>query len=184
MSSTPDADRSAAPALLRATTADLPPGVAAALASASPDIDDARQAPVPAGGIPWASAAWGDPANAPIVLVHGVTSSADAFWRIGPAVAASGRHVIAVELPGHGHTENWQGRHRFAETAHDLAGYLRAADLDRSDLAILGHSWGGDGGRRPSVGRRAAGTHDPHGPAGNAGRGDGVDDARSDRAAL
>ncbi len=129
--------------LLRATAEDLPPGVAAALRNASPDMAGARRRTVVAGGIPWATAEWGDPSAPPVLLVHGVTSNAETFWRVGPAVAAARRHVVAVDLPGHGRTGHWQGRYRFAETAEDLAGFIRAAKLDRPDLAVLGHSWGG-----------------------------------------
>jgi pimeloyl-ACP methyl ester carboxylesterase len=76
-------------------------------------------------------------------MVHGVTSNLETFWRVGPSVAAAGRRVVAVDLPGHGLTGGWRGRHRHAETAADLAGCIRAADLDPQTLAILGHSWGG-----------------------------------------
>jgi pimeloyl-ACP methyl ester carboxylesterase len=50
--------------------------------------------------------------------------------------------VVAIDMPGHGRTQDWRGRHRFAETAHDVAGFIRAARLDRPDLAVIGHSWG------------------------------------------
>ncbi|MBA3877779.1 MAG: hypothetical protein C0498_12810 [Anaerolinea sp.] len=123
---------------LRAAASDLPAAVAAALATPAPGRDRVLEVE----GIPWASLSWGDASDPPVVLVHGVTSSADAFWRIGPAVAAAGRHVVAVDLPGHGRTGHWQGHHRFAETAADLAAFVRAAGLDRADLAVLGHSWG------------------------------------------
>lgn len=115
----------------------------AAMAVASPDMSGARRVVTESGGIPWVHAGWGDPSNPPLVLVHGVTSNAETFWRVGPAVAAAGRHVIAVDLPGHGLTGHWQGRHRFVDTAVDLAGWIREAGLDRPDLAVLGHSWGG-----------------------------------------
>ena len=62
---------------------------------------------------------------------------------MAPAIAAAGRHVIVVDLPGHGRTGHWQGRHRFAETGADLAAWVRAAGLNRPGLAVLGHSWGG-----------------------------------------
>jgi len=132
---------------LTATAADLPPAVAAALASATPDLAGAERRTLEVGGIPWASVSWGDPADAPVLLVHGVTSNADTYWRIGPAIAAGGRHVVAVDLPGHGRTGHWSGRHRFAETATDLAGWIRASglaarDLAAGGLAVLGHSWG------------------------------------------
>lgn len=113
------------------------------MSEATADLSGARRTIVESGGIPWAFAEWGDPAAPPLVLVHGVTSNAETFWCIAPAIAAAGRHVVAVDLPGHGRTGHWQGRHRFSETAADLAAWLRAADLDRAGLAVLGHSWGG-----------------------------------------
>ena len=131
------------PLPLQASIGDLPPEIAEALAAASPDLGGARRRIVESGGIPWVHAEWGHPADPPLVLVHGVTSNAETFWRVGPAVAAAGRYVVAVDLPGHGLTGHWQGRHRFAETAADLAAWIRAAGLDRPRLAVLGHSWGG-----------------------------------------
>jgi pimeloyl-ACP methyl ester carboxylesterase len=125
--------------LLRATPADLPAGVAAALADPGPG----RERTVEAGGHAWRAIEWGDSGDPLVLLAHGVTSNAETFWRVGPALAAAGRHVVAVDLPGHGRTGNWRGRHRFVETAADLAGFIRAAGLDRNDLAVLGHSWGG-----------------------------------------
>jgi pimeloyl-ACP methyl ester carboxylesterase len=127
-----------APAAIRATAADLPLRVAAALADPRPG----RERIVEVDGIRWRAIEWGDPGDPPVVLVHGVTSNAETFWRVGPAVAAASRHVLAMDLPGHGRTGSWRGRHRFAETAADLAAFIRAAGLGRADLAILGHSWG------------------------------------------
>lgn len=127
------------PDLLRAAAADLPPAVAAALVDPPPGHNKT----VNVDGHAWHLLTWGDPADPSVLLVHGVTSSADTFWRVGPAIAAAGRHVLAVDLPGHGRTGDWRGRHRFAETAADLAGFIRAAGLARPDLAVLGHSWGG-----------------------------------------
>jgi pimeloyl-ACP methyl ester carboxylesterase len=126
-------------AQLRASAADLPGPVAAALSDPAPG----RERTVAAGGYPWRAIEWGHPGDPPVLLVHGVTSNAETFWRVGPAVAAAGRHVLAVDLPGHGRTGHWRGRHRFAETAADLAAFVRGAGLDRPGLAILGHSWGG-----------------------------------------
>ena len=47
-----------------------------------------------------------------------------------------------MDLPGHGRTGHWAGRHRFAETAADLAAWIRASGLAVGNLAVLGHSWG------------------------------------------
>jgi len=124
--------------LVTATEAELPPAVAAALRRPTPG----EPSVVLDGGIPWATLTWGLPGDPPMLLVHGITSAAGIFWRIGPALAATGRRVIAVDLPGHGDTRVWQGRHRHAETSADLAGFIRAAGLDVPELAVLGHSWG------------------------------------------
>jgi pimeloyl-ACP methyl ester carboxylesterase len=121
-----------------ATAADLPAGVAAALARPAPG----RERTVDAAGYAWRAIEWGEDAYRPLLLVHGVTSNAETFWRIAPAIAAAGRRVTAVDLPGHGRTGGWRGRYRITETAADLAAFVRAAGLDGPGLAVLGHSWG------------------------------------------
>jgi pimeloyl-ACP methyl ester carboxylesterase len=42
------------------------------------------------------------PACGEIALVHGVTSLADTWWRVGPALSARDWRAVAVDLPGHG----------------------------------------------------------------------------------
>jgi len=125
-------------ALLSATAADLPPKVAAALAV--PEPGDAGS--VDAAGVVWPTLTWGDRGAPPLLLVHGVTSNAGIWWRVGPALAASGRHVVAVDMPGHGRTARRQVSHRFSDTAAELAAFVRSAGLDRPEIAVLGHSWG------------------------------------------
>lgn len=123
---------------LSASAADLPPAVAAALdqhAAGTPGLVDVD-------GAGWATLTWGRADDPSLLLVHGVTSNAGIWWRVAPALAAAARRVIAVDMPGHGQTAGWRGRHRFDETAADLAGFIRAAGLDRPDLAVVGHSWG------------------------------------------
>lgn len=123
---------------LSATAADLPPAVAAALAA--PDAGAAGQ--VDAAGVVWPTLTWGRPGAPPLLLVHGVTSNAGIWWRVGPALAASGRQVVAVDMPGHGSAAPRRVSHRFADTADELASFIGAAGLDRPDLAVVGHSWG------------------------------------------
>lgn len=116
----------------------LPGPVAAALEGPA----DGRRFTIDAAGIPWSALAWGDPDARPLLLVHGVTASARIWWRVGPAMAASGRRVLAVDLPGHGLTGHWTGHHRFRDNAADLAAWILAAGLAREDLQVVGHSWG------------------------------------------
>ena len=117
---------------------DLPAAVAAALRAPT----EGERIAVEAAGIPWSALAWGDPGARPLLLIHGVTSSAAIWWRVGPALAATGRRVVAVDRPGHGQTGHWQGHHRFRDNAADVAAFVRAAGLDRDDLQVVGHSWG------------------------------------------
>jgi pimeloyl-ACP methyl ester carboxylesterase len=126
------------PAPIRATAADLPTRVAAALERPSAGRDSS----VRAADIHFERVEWGERNDPPVVLVHGVTSNAAAWWRIGPALAAAGYHVVALSLPGHGGTGSWRRRHRFLETAEDLAAFVAAAGLDGTNLRVVGHSWG------------------------------------------
>jgi pimeloyl-ACP methyl ester carboxylesterase len=123
--------------LVSATSADLPTAVAGALAKPA----DGERRRVRAAGLEWGAIEWGDRADPPLLLVHGVTSEASIWWRLGPALAAAGRRVTAVDLPGHGETA-WSGRHRFSDTAADLAAFIDAAGVARADLAVVAHSWG------------------------------------------
>ena len=117
---------------------DLPDPVATALEHPA----DGSRRTVEAAGIPWSAVTWGDPADRPVLLIHGVTSSSATWWRVGPALAAAGRHVTAIDLPGHGRTGHWTGHTRFRDNAADVAAFVRAAGLDASDLGVVGHSWG------------------------------------------
>jgi pimeloyl-ACP methyl ester carboxylesterase len=99
---------------------------------------------VEANGIPFATRSWGDPHAPPLLLIHGVTASSSVWWRLGPALAAGlERRVVAVDQAGHGRTVVWVGHHPLADNAADLVAFTRAADLDRPDLRVVGHSWGG-----------------------------------------
>ena len=69
------------------------------------------------------------------VLLHGVTASAQTWWRIGPALAALGWQTSAVDLPGHGEAPRLDG-------PADLGAVAAAVALpDRVDL-LVGHSLG------------------------------------------
>jgi pimeloyl-ACP methyl ester carboxylesterase len=124
---------------IAATAGDLPPEVAAALA----EPPEPRFSTTPAAGYEFRARSWGDATGRPLLLIHGVTSSGDTWWRIGPALAASGRWVVAPDSPGHGETGGWQGRHRFEQTATDLVAFAEAAGLATPRLQVIGHSWGG-----------------------------------------
>jgi pimeloyl-ACP methyl ester carboxylesterase len=78
---------------------------------------------------------WGD-GDRTAVLLHGITSSAASWWKLGPALAAEGYHVIAPDLRGHGQSE--RGPYSVSAWAGDVLETVPPAP----DLA-LGLSLGG-----------------------------------------
>jgi len=131
--------------------------VSGSIAAALEAPDQGERIRVEAAGIPWSAITWGFPNARPLLLIHGVTSSATVWWRVGPALAAAGHRVTAVDQAGHGRTGHWQGHHRFRDNAADLAAFIRAAGLDRHDLQVVGHSWGAmSAAALPAAGLRPA----------------------------
>jgi pimeloyl-ACP methyl ester carboxylesterase len=71
-----------------------------------------------------------------VLLVHGLSSIADSWWRMGPALAGQGWDVTAVDQAGHG------GRAiAGAVDARVLADAVRAVHPDGPDV-LIGHSLG------------------------------------------
>jgi pimeloyl-ACP methyl ester carboxylesterase len=71
-----------------------------------------------------------------LLLIHGLSSIADSWWRMGPALAARGWDVTAVDQAGHG------GRPVAAEvSAATLAAAVREVHPDGPDV-LIGHSLG------------------------------------------
>lgn len=84
---------------------------------------------------------WGQPSAPPVVLVHGGWDHGRMFDDIAPQIAAMGRHVVAVDLRGHGDSgplgisgECWLAWNL------DLARLLRQFGRP---AALIGHSLGG-----------------------------------------
>jgi pimeloyl-ACP methyl ester carboxylesterase len=77
------------------------------------------------------------PARGEVVLLHGVMALAETWWRIGPALAARGWRVAAIDLPGHGGDAPRDG-------ALDLGALVDgvAAQLDGPIDLLVGHSLG------------------------------------------
>ena len=92
-------------------------------------------------GLELAGLSWGEPDAAPLVLLHGWLDNAASFALLAPLLA--GRfHVIALDLPGHGHS-----RHLPEGTVYQHVDYARAVLAAVDALALprfhlLGHSLG------------------------------------------
>jgi len=71
-----------------------------------------------------------------VLLLHGMSGIADSWWRIGPALAARGWDVTAVDPAGHG------GRPVRGDAGHDaLAQAILEVYPDGPDV-LIGHSLG------------------------------------------
>ena len=82
---------------------------------------------------------WGG-AGQPVLLLHGITSSARAWWRVAPALVERGYHVYALDMPGHGDSDA-VADHRLDSLAALVGTLLHILDL--KNVILIGHSWGG-----------------------------------------
>jgi pimeloyl-ACP methyl ester carboxylesterase len=75
------------------------------------------------------------------LLLHGVTSSAQSWVRVGPALANRYR-VYALDMRGHGDSiKPSKGVYSLRHTADDAAAFIDILGLERP--LLMGHSWGG-----------------------------------------
>jgi pimeloyl-ACP methyl ester carboxylesterase len=76
-----------------------------------------------------------------MVLLHGITSSALSWIRVGPALADRYR-VYALDMRGHGESiKPPAGAYSLRHTADDAAAFIEALELEKP--VVVGHSWGG-----------------------------------------
>src|ERR1700753_3293011 len=84
----------------------------------------------------------------PLILLHGGMGGSEMFGASLDRLAA-GRRLIAVELPGHGHTAVPDRPLRYEEMADQIAG--RTGHLGRDRAALLGLSLGGGVALRTAI---------------------------------
>ena len=84
---------------------------------------------------------WGDPSLPPLLALHGWLDNAGSFARLAPLLADH-YHVMALELPGHGHSEHLPpgSCYHFLDYVRDVRDAAEALQLPRHTL--LGHSLG------------------------------------------
>ena len=87
-----------------------------------------------------------DGAGPPVVLVHGLTSSAERNWRrpgVIDALVAAGRRVIAIDCRGHGESDKPHDPAAYAGTrmGDDVVALMDHLGIETADLA--GYSMGG-----------------------------------------
>lgn len=85
---------------------------------------------------------WGAPDAPPLLALHGWLDNAASFSRLAPRLAANYR-VIALDLPGHGHSAHLSRRERRYHVIDQIDHVLDAADaLGLETFDLLGHSLG------------------------------------------
>src|SRR4029450_7159052 len=113
---------------------------------------------VPGDGITLHARDWGGGGQA-VVLLHGLASNARIWDGVAPRLAGAGLRVVAVDLRGHGDSDQPSDGYDFETVGRDLEAALDDLGLARPLLA--GHSWGagvalqyaaGRPGRQPGLG--------------------------------
>jgi pimeloyl-ACP methyl ester carboxylesterase len=84
---------------------------------------------------------WGHEDLPPLILLHGWLDNAASFALLAPLLATRFR-VIALELPGHGHSAHLPAGASYHYTDHARAVLAAVDALGLSRFAILGHSLG------------------------------------------
>ncbi|MEO3876225.1 alpha/beta hydrolase [Nonomuraea sp. B12E4] len=107
------------------------------MGSMTPEI---RHGKVSLGDVTIAFREVGVPRGVPVVLLHAWGSTAGTWDGFAARMAACGRHVLALDLRGHGDS-TWTGTYSLASMCDDVLGFLDHQGIDRVDLA--GHSMGG-----------------------------------------
>jgi len=75
------------------------------------------------------------------LLLHGITSSAQSWVRVGPVLANRYR-VYALDMRGHGDSiKPSKGAYSLRHSADDAAAFIDILHLERP--LLMGHSWGG-----------------------------------------
>ncbi|MEO8953972.1 MAG: alpha/beta fold hydrolase [Ktedonobacteraceae bacterium] len=76
-----------------------------------------------------------------VLLLHGITSSAPSWVRVGPELAERYR-VYALDQRGHGDSiKPSRGAYSLRHTADDALAFMEALGLEHP--VLIGHSWGG-----------------------------------------
>ncbi len=77
----------------------------------------------------------------PVLLVHGIGSSADTWGDVPHRLSAQGIRTVALDLPGHGESSKGRGDYSLGSLASTIRDLLDELAMDR--VHLVGHSLGG-----------------------------------------
>lgn len=92
-------------------------------------------------GLSIACKTWGNPANPPIIALHGWLDNANSFDPVARHLAPN-YYLIAVDLPGHGHSAHLPlcSNYHFIDGVFILVHIINALKLEK--VHLIGHSMG------------------------------------------
>jgi pimeloyl-ACP methyl ester carboxylesterase len=82
---------------------------------------------------------WGG-SGQPVLLLHGLASNARIWDGVAPRLAGAGLRVVALDLRGHGASDQPGSGYDFGCVVRDLDAALAGLGLERP--VLVGHSWG------------------------------------------
>jgi pimeloyl-ACP methyl ester carboxylesterase len=94
---------------------------------------------VPGDGVTLRARDWGGEGQ-PLVLLHGLASNARIWDGVAPRLVGAGLRVVALDLRGHGESEQPDDGYDFASVGQDVSSALAGLELERP--VLVGHSWG------------------------------------------
>src|SRR5690606_31785764 len=85
---------------------------------------------------------FGDPADPPVILIHGYTASVYVWRQVAPLLAETGHRVVALDLPGFGYSEKptWFD-YSIVTQARVVSRFMDTLGIGRA--TIVGSSYGG-----------------------------------------
>lgn len=87
---------------------------------------------------------WGDPADPPVVLVHGAFDHGRAWDGFAPRLVELGFHVVAIDVRGHGDSGRLSSGMAWNACTLDLCELARIlAPTPGQPIGMIGHSMGG-----------------------------------------
>lgn len=106
--------------------------------------DEPRRAMVPVDGIAIETLSWGDPSHHGVLLLHGNGAHADWWSFLAPALARSGRHVVAMSFSGMGGS-HWRDAYRMEHFVAEILAVVSASGFASGAKrpVLIGHSFGG-----------------------------------------
>jgi pimeloyl-ACP methyl ester carboxylesterase len=84
---------------------------------------------------------WGDPANPPVILVHGLGDNGARDWRYLAPALAEDFYVVAFDLPGFGRSEKYNALYT-PETYTRFVEWIAETYVE-GQFTLIGHSMGG-----------------------------------------